>query len=100
MLTQTLRVGGYSLVVKPENTTHSDEHSTPQPVGKRKFAALAIAMFGLSIAMPISGFTLAIIHSLVEGDRVFGVIGTICLIATIPIIILGSHLMDKFDLIK
>ena len=83
--------------MKVEDTVNFDENVSPKPVGKRKITTLAIATFGLGIALPILGFSLAIVHSLVERDQAFGVIGTICLIATIPMIILGSHMMDKFD---
>ena len=84
--------------MKVEDTVKFEENISPKPVGKRKVTTLALATFGLGIVLPILGFSLAIVHSLVERDQAFGVIGTICLIATIPMIMLGSHLMDKFDI--
>lgn len=86
--------------MKAEDTSQFDQHASPKPAAKRKLATIAVATFAVGVALPILGFTLAIVHSLVERDQAFGVLGTICLIATIPMIMLGSHLMDRFDRVK
>ena len=99
-LTQTLRVGKYSLFVKGENPIPEIDSAATKTTGKRRIATIAVAIFGSGVALPILGFTLAIVHSMIERDQIFGVVGTVCLIVTIPMILLGSHLMDKFDQAK
>lgn len=69
-------------------------------LSKRGLAAFAVAIFGIGASLPLVGLVLAVMHSLIEADRALGVIGTICLIATIPMIMLGTHLMDVFDSTK
>ena len=87
----------YPFRVKVEDTNQISSNHADRRVGKRQYAAFAIATFGLGIALPLLGLLLAVAHSLIEGDKALGVAGTVCLIATIPMIMLGSHLMDAFD---
>ncbi|HMT07190.1 MAG TPA: hypothetical protein PKA82_04230 [Pyrinomonadaceae bacterium] len=69
-------------------SSHTENHSRE---------AIAVVVFGLGIALPLMGLVLAILHSVIETDVAYGRLGTICLILTIPVIMIGSHLMDLFD---
>lgn len=84
-----------------EETSIADSPLTEKHhISKRALAASAVAIFGVGAALPLAGLVLAVVHSLIDGDRAYGVIGTVCLIATIPMIMLGTHLMDVFDSAK
>ncbi len=65
--------------------------------GSRIGVATAFVCFGIGFALPVLGLLFIVIHSAVPGDTVFDKIGTILMIAAIPVLLLSSHLMDKLD---
>lgn len=81
-------------------TIHLDE---PAATSHRKPGASlltpALAFIGLSwgILAPILGLVFFIIHSAVTNDHVFGDIGTGLIIASIPLLLIGSHFLDLWD---
>jgi len=86
--------------VKKETTIANAPQTIEGHLSKRALATFAVAIFGIGATLPIAGFVLAVMHSLIEGDHALGVTGTVCLVATIPMIMLGTHLMDVFDSAK
>lgn len=81
-------------------TIHLDEPIANS--GKKQGAPLlvsALAFIGLSwgILAPILGLVFFIIHSIVVDDHVFGDIGTGLMIASIPLLLAGSHFLDVWD---
>jgi len=47
--------------------------------------------------LPAAGLVFMVIHSAMSDDSVFDRLGTISLISSIPLIMLGAHLMDVFE---
>lgn len=60
-------------------------------------AAIAMLLFAGGFTLPVVGLALIVTHSLIPGDLLFGRIGTALMIATIPVLLAGSHLMDLTD---
>lgn len=57
----------------------------------------ALALFASGILLPVAGLVFMIIHSALTDDLVFERLGTISLISSIPLIMLGAHLMDVYE---
>lgn len=60
-------------------------------------AGAALTLFAAGMLLPVLGLVSMIVHAAMSDDRVFDRIGTISLISSIPLIMLGSHLMDVFE---
>ena len=56
---------------------------------------LALAGIGGGIIAIFIGFIFIIIHALLKGDTIFNEIGTVLMIAAIPMMFLGGHFLDK-----
>lgn len=59
--------------------------------------ALALVSMILGILSPVLGMIFVICHSAIEGDGIFGEIGTVFMIASIPRLLAGSHFLDAWD---
>ena len=61
---------------------------------RRFLPRTAAACFTSGVLAPIAGFTLIIAHAAIETDIRLGRWGTGLMIVAIPLLLLGSHLMD------
>ena len=58
--------------------------------------AASFGIFG-GIAALITGLLCVLIHSALAGDKAFDTVGTVLLIAAIPMILVGSIFLDEID---
>lgn len=65
--------------------------------GSGLIGAATIASLGLGIAAPIAGMALAIVNEVVPGVPELQSAATILCVSTIPLLLLGSHLMDVIE---
>lgn len=72
-----------------------DEKGRTNPVGV--WPAFAFICMALGILAPVLGMVFILIHAAAEGDVVFGEIGTVLMIASIPLLLAGSHFLDVWD---
>ena len=68
----------------------------PQPDKRTKRIALAFACLFAGFATPLVGLVLLIFHEIFN-DGLLNRIGTVLMIVSIPLILLGSVLMDSVD---
>lgn len=57
-------------------------------------AGSAVLLFAAGFILPAIGLLMVVAHSLIPDDSVFDRIGTVLMIASIPVLLAGSHLMD------
>jgi hypothetical protein len=55
---------------------------------------MALVLFASGFMLPVAGLIFVIVHSIVADDSVFDRVGTVLMIASIPVLLVGSHLMD------
>jgi hypothetical protein len=55
---------------------------------------IAMFLFASGFILPVAGMIFVIVHSILADDSVFDRIGTVLMIASIPVLLIGSHLMD------
>lgn len=60
-------------------------------------SALAFICLSAGVFSPILGLIFIVIHSTMEADLAFGDIGTGLMIASIPLLLAGSHFLDVWD---
>lgn len=68
----------------------------------RSITTLMLSVFvfmflGLGTVAPLVGLALIVIHSVIPEDRILADIGTVLMIVSIPMLLLGSHFMDLVD---
>ncbi len=61
------------------------------------FSALAAAFLGGGFAAPFFGLVFFIFHSLRLSEELFSKIGTFLMIIAIPMMLCGSHFLDKLE---
>jgi hypothetical protein len=57
----------------------------------------ALLCFVGGFLAPILGLVIIIIHTAIPGDHALERVGTALMIVSIPLLLLGSHLMDLFE---
>lgn len=76
--------------VQKQNTSHDYRID-------RMLSLSQVVLFSCGIAAPVAGLVLAIIHGAFPAISAIGDAATILCIFTIPLLLLGSHLMDVSD---
>ena len=59
------------------------------------YRTLATVFMSLGFLCPLVGAALFIVHSLVTDDHALNGVGSGLLVASIPLLLIGSHLLDK-----
>ncbi len=57
----------------------------------------ALVCFAGGFLAPLLGLFIIIVHTAVPGDKTLELVGTWLMIVSIPLLLLGSHLMDLFE---
>lgn len=57
----------------------------------------ALLCFVAGFLAPILGLAILVIHTLLPGDLALERLGTALMIISIPLLLIGSHLMDLFE---
>ena len=55
---------------------------------------LSAVLFAGGFLTPVLGLVLILVHASIEGDSVFGRIGTLLMVISIPMLLLASHFLD------
>lgn len=63
----------------------------------RTYRALATTVMAIGFLCPILGILLFVIHAFVTDDHALNGVGSGLLVASIPLLLVGSHLLDKAD---
>lgn len=69
----------------------------PQKTDGMLVSALAFVCLSLGVLTPILGLVFISLHSAVEADWIFGEIGTVLMVVSIPRLLAGSHFLDVWD---
>lgn len=57
----------------------------------------AVFFLGCGVLAPIAGLILIIIHSAMSGETALGNVGTAAMIISIPMLLVGAHLLDLLE---
>ena len=76
---------------------HIDDASRPAPKGITVLRAAATAFMAAGFMCPLIGVLLFVIHSFVTDDHALNRVGSGMIVAAIPFLLIGSHLLDKAD---
>lgn len=63
----------------------------------RSFRVAAITVMAMGFLCPIIGILLFVVHAFVTDDHALNGVGSGLLIASIPLLLVGSHLLEKAD---
>ncbi|MBK7705455.1 MAG: hypothetical protein IPJ30_06640 [Acidobacteria bacterium] len=76
---------------------NTDAETTGSNAEKRVlvYRTLATVFMSLGFLCPLIGLILFLIHSLVTDDHALNGVGSGLLVASIPLLLIGSHLLDK-----
>lgn len=82
------------LSVKAMTQAQDESKSKRRDAGTVLLRGAVFASMGIGLLAPLFGLAFIIIHSAIAEDRIFGQIGTILMIVSIPMLLVGSHFMD------
>ncbi len=86
------------MAVTVENIGERDESPERQEMARvLGYRAVATIVMSIGFLCPLVGIILFLIHSLVSEDHALNGIGSGLLVASIPLLLTGSHLLDKAD---
>ena len=83
-----------SEAIRSERSAAKADHSKNKAI---LCTGLAFLFFGGGFLSPLVGLIFIIIYSVVQNDVIFDRIGTFLMIVSIPMLLIGSHLMDVFE---
>lgn len=82
-------------------TVTAETAETKPGKGKRTaFRVLANTLMVLGFMAPVFGIVLFVVHSFVPEEEVLDDIGSVMIIVSIPLLLLGSHFLDKGDEVR
>lgn len=76
----------------------SVDAASPKEASGHGLSLLLTCCLAAGFASPLIGLVLSVVHSMIPGDTRFARIGMVFTFLSIPLLLVGSHMMDLIEL--